>query len=110
VLLNAVYERPIYQNLAAPSPQFEARETPNPRHARHSFSACVGSIGGSENLSSDGLAVIIEEVALIGGHWDNRAGRQMGWSKRDRAETRRGNRFRPVSSPSGLCWGSARDD
>jgi hypothetical protein len=41
------YERPIYQNLPASGPQFEARKTPNPRHAGHSFSVRVGGIGSS---------------------------------------------------------------
>jgi hypothetical protein len=66
-------------------------ETPNPRH---SFSACVGGIGGLENLSSDGLAVIVEEVALIGGHGGHR-------------ELRSFNAFPHAGVPGDqacLCW------
>jgi hypothetical protein len=65
VLLNAVFERPIYQNLPAHSSK---RENPRPSSCKPWLRGARSGYPLHGEPQSDGLAVVIEEAALIRGH------------------------------------------
>jgi hypothetical protein len=62
------FDRPVFRDFPAFSPQLVTSEAPDPHHKHQSFSACVAFVAGVKNLSSHRLLVLIEEAALICGH------------------------------------------